>query len=68
MIYPNLYYLRLPHVCQRIYLDLSLFENQERLRLKKFINTLKEQGDYKLTIIGEASSDGVSSGAKGVNS
>lgn len=48
--------------------DKTNITTQERLRLKKFINTLKEQGDYKLTIIGEASSDGVSSGAKGVNS
>lgn len=47
--------------------DKTNITTQERLRLKKFINTLKEQGDYKLTIIGEASSDGVSSGAKGVN-
>ena len=41
--------------------DKTNITTQERLRLKKFINTLKEQGDYKLTIIGEASSDGVSS-------
>ena len=41
--------------------DKTNITTHERLRLKKFINTLKEQGDYKLTIIGEASSDGVSS-------
>lgn len=34
---------------------------QEKIRLDDFVNTLKEQGNYKLTIIGEASSDGPSS-------
>lgn len=35
--------------------------SQEKLRLNDFIASLKEQGGYKLTIIGEASSDGPSS-------
>lgn len=34
---------------------------QERIRLNDFIASLKEQKNYKLTIIGEASSDGPSS-------
>lgn len=34
---------------------------QEKIRLDDFVNTLKEQGNYRLTIIGEASSDGPSS-------
>lgn len=37
------------------------FTEQEELRLNDFISALKALGDYKLTIIGEASSDGPSS-------
>ncbi len=37
------------------------FTEQEELRLNDFISTLKALGEYKLTIIGEASSDGPSS-------
>ena len=41
--------------------DKTNITSQEKLRLKKFIKDLKQQGNYKLTVIGEASSDGVSS-------
>lgn len=42
-------------------LSKSNITTQEKIRLRNFIQRLKEQGNYKLTIIGEASSDGPSS-------
>ena len=42
-------------------LNKSNITTQEKIRLRNFIQRLKEQGNYKLTIIGEASSDGPSS-------
>lgn len=42
-------------------LSKSNITTQEKIRLRNFIQGLKEQGNYKLTIIGEASSDGPSS-------
>lgn len=42
-------------------LSKSNITTQEKIRLRNFIQKLKEQGNYKLTIIGEASSDGSSS-------
>ena len=42
-------------------LNKSNITTQEKIRLRNFIQRLKSQGSYKLTIIGEASSDGPSS-------
>ena len=42
-------------------LNKSNITTQEKIRLRNFIQRLKKQGNYKLTIIGEASSDGPSS-------
>lgn len=42
-------------------LSKSNITTQEKIRLRNFIQRLKAQGSYKLTIIGEASSDGPSS-------
>lgn len=46
-----------------VYFDVNKtnISSQEKIRLQDFVSSLKEQGSYKLTIIGEASSDGSSS-------